>query len=140
MLEVLLVLVVMAVLIVPVPVAPVEMAVPVVPVTMAVLDVLVVTGSSPSRANIVTTTAMTVLTATDPNKKRPIIANFLHLTDQQAGASFSSPPEPAIRMASQTGIVMTMASAGGVICSRLRWASLVRGGTRPGLGSLSFCN
>ena len=70
MLEVLLVLVAMAVLIVPVPVAPVEMDVPAVPVTMAVLDVLVVTGSSPSRANIVTTTAMTVLTATDPNKKR----------------------------------------------------------------------
>ena len=84
-------LVAMAVLIVPVPVAPVEMDVPAVLVTTAVLDVLVVTGSSPLRTNIVTTTA--ALTATNPNDKSPIIANFPHLTEQPTRASFSPLPE-----------------------------------------------
>ena len=118
--DVLLVLVAMGLLMVPVLV---------VPVTMAVLDVLDVTGSSRLRTNIVTTTA--ALTATNPKNKSPIIANFPRLIEKPATASFSSLPEssssswagappPPIRTASQTGIVMTLASARGSIRSRPR--------------------
>ncbi len=88
MLEVLVVLVVMAVLTVPMLVVLVKMVVLVVLVKMAVLDVLVVTGSS--GLVIMTTTAIKVHTATNPNDTSPVIPTLPHFTKQPASASLSS--------------------------------------------------
>ena len=116
-LEVLLALIVMAMLVVLV-----MMAVLVVLVMRAVLDVLVVTGSSCLvKPTITTTTAIKVPTDTNTNDATPTIMYFPHFTGQPACASLSSSSRagevPAVRMASQTGIRTTAASARGVICA-----------------------
>ena len=73
---------------------------------------------------------MRVPNATNTNDATPITMNLPHFTVQPASASLSSSSwagvGPAVRMASQTGIRTTVASARGVICALLPRRGRVR--------------
>ena len=77
-----------------------------------------------------TITPMRVPNATNTNDATPITMNLPHFTVQPASASLSSSSwagvGPAVRMASQTGIRTTVASARGVICALLPRRGRVR--------------